>query len=45
MKGGYKTHNASMARTTDPTEDFVYESAYGAYGWLEEPPDNQGLYT
>jgi hypothetical protein len=44
MKGGYKTNNAAIASATDPTEDFVYESANSAYGgWLEEPPDHFGM--
>jgi hypothetical protein len=38
MKGGYKAQVACEARA-DPVEDFVYENAFGAYGWLEEPPD------
>jgi hypothetical protein len=45
MKGGYKIHNAARALAIDPTEDFVYESANGACGWIEELGDHQILHT
>jgi hypothetical protein len=39
MKGGYKAHLAAIATAIDPVEDFVYEAAFTASGWFEEPPD------